>query len=120
MSVWNPDNVRDVAESVGIASLADNIVEELARDVDFRLAQVLEEALKFMRHGKRTTLSTQDVSNALKVLNVEPAAVLCRGRGSRLREADQCAAAKGATRGYIHRYAITAPHCPPYPPLLTI
>ncbi|KAH7396307.1 hypothetical protein BKA66DRAFT_454872 [Pyrenochaeta sp. MPI-SDFR-AT-0127] len=71
-SVWNPDNVRDVAESVGIASLADNVVDELARDVDFRLAQVLEEALKFMRHGKRTTLSTQDVSNALKVLNVEP------------------------------------------------
>ncbi|KAI8933311.1 hypothetical protein NX059_009936 [Plenodomus lindquistii] len=72
MSVWNPDNVRDVAESVGIASLAENVVEELARDVDFRLAQVLEEALKFMRHGKRTTLSTQDISNALKVLNVEP------------------------------------------------
>jgi histone H3/H4 len=71
-SVWNPDNVRDVAESVGVASLADNVVEELARDVDFRLAQVLEEALKFMRHGKRTTLSTQDISNALKVLNVEP------------------------------------------------
>ena len=47
-SVWNPDNVRDVAESVGIASLADNVVEELARDVDFRLAQVLEEAMKFM------------------------------------------------------------------------
>ncbi|KAF2702837.1 TAF-domain-containing protein [Pleomassaria siparia CBS 279.74] len=72
MSVWNPDNVRDVAESVGIASLADNVVEELARDVDYRLAQVLEDALKFMRHGKRTTLSTQDISNALKVLNVEP------------------------------------------------
>ncbi|KAF2467816.1 TAF-domain-containing protein [Lindgomyces ingoldianus] len=72
MSVWNPDNVRDVAESVGIASLADSVVDELARDVDYRLAQVLEEALKFMRHGKRTTLSTLDVSNALKVLNVEP------------------------------------------------
>ena len=71
-SVWNPDNVRDVAESVGIAVLAENVVEELARDVDFRLAQVLEEALKFMRHSKRTTLNTQDVSNALKVLNVEP------------------------------------------------
>ncbi|PSN74485.1 TAF-domain-containing protein [Corynespora cassiicola Philippines] len=71
-SVWNPDNVRDVAESVGITSLADNVVEELARDVDYRLAQVLEEALKFMRHSKRTMLNTQDVSNALKVLNVEP------------------------------------------------
>ncbi|KAF2871238.1 hypothetical protein BDV95DRAFT_595110 [Massariosphaeria phaeospora] len=71
-SVWNPDNVRDVAESVGIAGLADNVVEELARDVDFRLAQVLEEATKFMRHSKRITLGTQDISNALKVLNVEP------------------------------------------------
>jgi transcription initiation factor TFIID subunit 6 len=72
MSVWNPDNVRDVAESVGIAQLAEPVVEELARDVDYRLAQVLEEALKFMRHGKRTTLNTQDVSHALRVLNVEP------------------------------------------------
>ncbi|OAL51091.1 Arf-domain-containing protein [Pyrenochaeta sp. DS3sAY3a] len=71
-SVWNPDNVRDVAESVGIASLADNVVEDLARDVDFRLAQVLEEALKLMRHAKRTTLNTHDISNALKILNVEP------------------------------------------------
>ncbi|KAF1962544.1 Arf-domain-containing protein [Byssothecium circinans] len=69
---WNPDNVRDVAESVGLLSLADNVVEELARDVDFRLAQVLEEALKFMRHSKRTTLSTHDISHALKILNVEP------------------------------------------------
>ncbi|KAF2113522.1 hypothetical protein BDV96DRAFT_577935 [Lophiotrema nucula] len=71
-SIWNPDNVKDVAESVGIASLPDNVIEELARDVDYRLAQVLEEAVKFMRHGKRTTLSTQDISNALRVLNVEP------------------------------------------------
>ncbi|OCK80596.1 DUF1546-domain-containing protein [Lepidopterella palustris CBS 459.81] len=72
MSVWNPDNIKDVAESVGIASLSDAVVEELARDVDFRITQVLDEALKFMRHGKRTTLGTQDISNALRVLNVEP------------------------------------------------
>jgi transcription initiation factor TFIID subunit 6 len=71
-SVWNPDNIRDVAESVGIAALPENVVDELARDVDYRMAQVLEEALKFMRHGKRTTLNTQDIANALKVLNVEP------------------------------------------------
>jgi transcription initiation factor TFIID subunit 6 len=71
-SAWNPDNVRDVAESVGIASLAENVVDELALDVDFRLAQVVEEASKFMRHGKRTVMTTQDISSALKVLNVEP------------------------------------------------
>ncbi|KAI9822542.1 MAG: hypothetical protein M1827_000261 [Pycnora praestabilis] len=72
MSVWNPDNIRDVAESVGIASLSNEVVENLSRDVEFRMAQVLEEALKFMRHSKRTILSTQDVSQALRVLDVEP------------------------------------------------
>lgn len=72
MSVWNPDNIKDVAESVGIASLNDDVAEDLARDVEFRIGQVLEEALKFMRHSKRTTLSTQDISQALRVLDVEP------------------------------------------------
>jgi transcription initiation factor TFIID subunit 6 len=72
MSVWNPENVTDVAESVGIASLNRELAEHLARDVEYRISQVLEEALKFMRHAKRTTLTTQDVSQALRALNVEP------------------------------------------------
>ncbi|MCJ1365910.1 hypothetical protein MMC16_005035 [Acarospora aff. strigata] len=72
MSIWNPDNIKDVAESVGIASLSNDVVENLSRDVEYRLSQVLEEALKFMRHSKRTTLSTQDISQALRVLDVEP------------------------------------------------
>lgn len=71
-SLWNPENIRDIAESVGITSLGDGVVDDLARDVDYRLAQVLEEALKFMRHAKRTTMTTQDVANALKILDVEP------------------------------------------------
>ncbi|KAK5164630.1 histone H4-like TAF Taf6, SAGA complex subunit [Saxophila tyrrhenica] len=72
MSVWNPENVIDVAESIGIASLPRDVVEHLARDVEFRMAQVVEEALKFMRHSKRTTLTTQDISQALRLLEVEP------------------------------------------------
>ena len=72
MSVWNPENVTDVAESVGIAALNKEVAEHLARDVEYRISQVLEEALKFMRHGKRTTLTTQDVSQALRLLDVEP------------------------------------------------
>lgn len=72
MSVWNPDNIRDVAESVGIVNLNNEVIENLARDVEYRIAQVLEEALKFMRHSKRTTMSTQDVAHALRVLDVEP------------------------------------------------
>lgn len=72
MSVWNPDNIRDVAESVGITSLHDDILLPLCSDIEFRLAQVLEEALKFMRHSKRSILSTQDIAQALRVLDVEP------------------------------------------------
>ncbi|KAF7720184.1 Transcription initiation factor TFIID subunit [Penicillium ucsense] len=72
MSVWNPDNIRDVAESVGITNLNHDVTENLARDVEYRVAQVLEEALKCMRHGKRTLLTTSDISNALRNLDVEP------------------------------------------------
>ncbi|KAL8958881.1 MAG: hypothetical protein Q9183_005752, partial [Haloplaca sp. 2 TL-2023] len=72
MSVWNPDNIKDVAESIGIASLNDDVLQGLSSDIEYRLSQVLEEALKFTRHSKRTTLTTQDISQALKVLDVEP------------------------------------------------
>jgi transcription initiation factor TFIID subunit 6 len=72
MSVWNPDNIRDAAESLGIANLNDEVLSVLSSDVEFRLSQVLEEAFRFMRHSKRTTLCTQDISNSLRILNVEP------------------------------------------------
>ena len=71
-SVWNPDNIRDVAESVGIPSLSTDAIDHLTRDVEFRIGQVLEEALKCMRHAKRTTLFTSDISQALRILDQEP------------------------------------------------
>ncbi|KAL6722214.1 histone H4-like TAF Taf6, SAGA complex subunit [Lecanora helva] len=72
MSVWNPDNIKDVAESLGINSLSEDVIQGLCSDIEYRLSQVLEEALKFMRHSKRSNLSTQDIAQALRVLDVEP------------------------------------------------
>jgi transcription initiation factor TFIID subunit 6 len=72
MSVWNPENIRDVGESLGLPPLSDEVATALARDVEYRLSQLLEEALKIMRHSKRTALFTQDISAALKILEVEP------------------------------------------------
>jgi transcription initiation factor TFIID subunit 6 len=69
--LWNPDNVRDVADSQGIA-LSDEPLRVLAQDVEYRIGQVIVEALRFMRAANRTTLTVQDVSQALKVLDVEP------------------------------------------------
>ncbi|KAK5656715.1 hypothetical protein OQA88_4262 [Cercophora sp. LCS_1] len=69
--LWNQDNVRDVAESIGI-SLADDPLRILTQDVEYRIGQVIIEALRFMRAAGRTTLTVQDVSQALRVLDVEP------------------------------------------------
>ncbi|KAI8291934.1 Transcription initiation factor TFIID subunit 6 [Colletotrichum sp. SAR11_57] len=70
--LWNPDNVKDVAESVGIPNLNDEALRCLTQDVEYRIGQVLVEALRFMRAARRTTLTVNDISTALKVLNIEP------------------------------------------------
>ncbi|KAK0720165.1 TAF6-like protein [Lasiosphaeris hirsuta] len=69
--LWNQDNVKDVAESVGI-SLAEEPLRILTQDVEYRIGQVIIEALRFMRAANRTTLTVQDVSQALRVLDIEP------------------------------------------------
>ncbi len=70
--LWNPENVKDVAESVGIGNLGDEALRTLAQDVEYRIGQVIVEALRFMRAAKRTTMTIQEISQALKVLDVEP------------------------------------------------
>ncbi|KKY32649.1 putative transcription initiation factor tfiid subunit 6 [Diaporthe ampelina] len=70
--LWNPENVKDVAESVGISVLNEEALKCLSQDVEYRLGQVIIESLRFMRHAGRTTLTVQDVSQAMKVLDVEP------------------------------------------------
>ena len=71
-SLWNSDTIKDVSEAVGIPNLSDDVAKNLAMDVEYRIHQVLQEALKFMKHGKRTILTTSDISHALRVLDVEP------------------------------------------------
>jgi histone H3/H4 len=70
--LWNPENVKDVAESVGIGNLNEEALKALTQDVEYRVGQVIIEALRLMRAARRTTLTVNDVSLALKVLDVEP------------------------------------------------
>ena len=70
--IWNPETTRDVAESVGISNLKPEVNNALCRDIEYRLAQVLEQAIRFMKHSKRTVLWSQDISQALRILDVEP------------------------------------------------
>ncbi|TEB40014.1 transcription initiation factor TFIID complex 60 kDa subunit [Coprinellus micaceus] len=69
--VYKGDALKDLAESLNI-TIPDNVSSALASDVEYRIHQVVEEAARFMRHGRRTTMTTSDVDNALRVLNIEP------------------------------------------------
>lgn len=72
-TLWSPsDTVKDVAEVLGISNLPDDVAKSLAMEVEYRIHEVVEQAMKSMRHSRRTTLTTNDISHALRVLNVEP------------------------------------------------
>lgn len=70
--LWNTENVKDVAESVGIGAMSDEALKALAQDVEYRIGQVIIEALRLMRAARRTTMTVNDISLALKVLDAEP------------------------------------------------
>ncbi|RLV95023.1 Transcription initiation factor TFIID subunit 6 [Spathaspora sp. JA1] len=71
-SLWSPyDTVKDAADSLGI-NLPDEAAKNLAMDVEYRIHEILETAIKIMRHSKRKLLMTTDINHALKILNVEP------------------------------------------------
>ncbi|RMZ87270.1 hypothetical protein DV736_g5500, partial [Chaetothyriales sp. CBS 134916] len=72
MAIWGTDTVKDIAESVGVINLNKEVQYSLCRDVEYRTTQVLEQAIKFMRHARRTVLWSQDISQALRVLDCEP------------------------------------------------
>lgn len=69
---WNPDNLKDVAESVGIATLSNEGIAALQEEVEYRVFMVIQESKRFMQLGKRTVLNTTDIAQGLKVLEVEP------------------------------------------------
>lgn len=65
------ESMKMMAESVGIAGLSDSAAKELADEINFRLKTVIQDATKFMHHGKRKKLSTMDIDHALKIKNIE-------------------------------------------------
>jgi len=69
--LFSTDIVKDVAESLGIQTLSADAAKQLTMDLEYRIQEVVQEALKFMRHSKRTVLSPADISNALRTLNIE-------------------------------------------------
>ncbi|KAG2437107.1 hypothetical protein HYH02_011363 [Chlamydomonas schloesseri] len=67
-----PGSIRAIALSVDVTYLTEEAAKALAPDVEYRLREVIQDALKFARHSKRTKLTTQDINDALRLRNIEP------------------------------------------------
>ena len=70
--IVSSSSIKVIAESVGIAALKDEVADALAPDVEYRLRALVQEAIKFMKHGRRDTLTMEDINYALRLRNCEP------------------------------------------------
>ncbi|KAK7598055.1 hypothetical protein V9T40_006290 [Parthenolecanium corni] len=66
------ESLKVIAEIIGIPSLSDECGKELSEDITFKLKHIIQNAMKFMTHGKRTRLIPSDVDNSLILYNIEP------------------------------------------------
>lgn len=71
MSVVRSDMIHVVAQSLGIENLKEDCVRELLPEVELRLRELIQDAQKFCRHGKRSLLTTTHINQALQARNVE-------------------------------------------------
>ncbi|XP_022669222.1 transcription initiation factor TFIID subunit 6-like isoform X2 [Varroa jacobsoni] len=72
VSQLSVESVKMMAESVGVTALPEDTCREISEDATYRLRVIIQEAIKFTRHGKRKRMTSFDLDNALRVKNVEP------------------------------------------------
>lgn len=66
------DSIKIMGESIGVNNLNDDAAVKLSEDLEYRLKEMIQDALKFVRHSKRKRLISSDIDNALRAKNVEP------------------------------------------------
>uniref|UniRef100_A0A5B7BTL0 TATA box binding protein associated factor (TAF) histone-like fold domain-containing protein n=1 Tax=Davidia involucrata TaxID=16924 RepID=A0A5B7BTL0_DAVIN len=87
MSIVPKETIEVIAQSIGINNLSPDVALALAPDVEYRMREIMQEAMKCMRHSKRTMLTTDDVDSALNLRNVEPIYGFASGDPLRFRRA---------------------------------
>ncbi|OQR84460.1 transcription initiation factor TFIID subunit 6 [Achlya hypogyna] len=71
MSVLREESIAVIGQSLGLDNLRKGCASELAPEVEFRLREIIQDAIKFQRHARRETLTTRDINHALSARNME-------------------------------------------------
>lgn len=71
MSVLGKESIKIIGETQGIKNVPDAVAGHLAQDVEYRLREIVQDALKLMKHTHRERLTCADVDGALRLRNVE-------------------------------------------------
>jgi hypothetical protein len=62
------ESIDAIASSLGCGALGKGVASALASDVEYRLRQVFQDAIKCMRHSKRTTRANAAFSGGARVV----------------------------------------------------
>lgn len=87
MSIVPKETIEVISQSIGINNLSLDAALALAPDVEYRMREIMQEAIKCMHHSRRTMLTTDDVDSALTLRNVEPIYGFASGDNLRFKRA---------------------------------
>ena len=55
------DAIQEAAATLGLKPLRDDVALALAADAEYRIREILQEALNFRRHSRRRKLTVSDM-----------------------------------------------------------
>lgn len=66
------ESIKMMGESVGVSGISEDVATTIGEDVEYRLKEMVQDGLKFMRHSKRRKMKCSDLDCAMRAKNVEP------------------------------------------------
>lgn len=72
MNIVEKESIEVIAQSIGVGNLSPDVLPSLAADIEYRISEIMQEAIKCMRHAKRTAMTSDDVDSALELRKMEP------------------------------------------------
>ncbi len=67
-----PESIKAMADAIGVAPIHEEAIREMAEHATFRLRQIIQDAAKFTKHGKRQKMICADVDLGLRMQGQEP------------------------------------------------